>query len=661
MQIKQRRRWPLNWDDVCKAYIVLFAFTLLCFFLLTDITIIGEMEDSLLPTVSLLREQNFGISQADMNTATFWFPDWKAYLEQWNITNTYDLRGERLTAYFPTYSIVSTPVLAALVLAGLPKEHTFALTNILCLFIMLWLVERHAKTKGFTKLLLLLALSLNPVLPYIGWASMEVLVYCLLVLAVFYWMNKKYHAAAIFLSIAGTMNLTVMATGFFMILDYLLVVAGECPEKGIKQKIAYLFKQWWKIIRYGCCYLIVFIPFIYNYIHAGTFNLIIGGTMKKNPSMFLQFADTLGRAWAYVTDLNLGYVPYYLFALLIFVGVVIAGIIHRKYRALLMLFANVLTILCYSFFSHINCGMQGIARYNAWSVSIILIAVFYLQPLELDGGIKSKRVYSAAMAASMLFTTMTTGIYLNEKSTALEYTPIAEYILKNKPGLYSPLPSTFNSRTRHIDGGYQFDTPIVYADEWTNKILLKPEQGEEVLAKLHATDEQLAAARECLEKAKSDEYVYLSFADSERVLYAQNSYPMGTVLNYAAGAGELNGKLITAKGLSGAESGFTWTQEKKVRMIAFFEDYQGGDVRCQISYADVFMGSQYATIYCEGKLLFDGVVKAPAGKLEFTIPAECVVADVVNLSINLPQAESPGKWDGRLLGLAIKEIVFSAE
>lgn len=654
-------RFRINWDFVCKAFIVLLLIAMLCFFLLRTARIVGELDDSLLPLVSMVNDGTLGVSEADVAQASAWFPAWSSYLQKCMISPHYDLNGERMAYYFPTYPMLAVPVLLAMIVFHLPKEHVFTITNILCICGMLWLVDRHAKIKGFKKLLLLMALSLNPILPYIEWGSMEVLVYCLLVMATFYWVNRRFHIAAVLLSIAGTMNLTVMAIGFFMIADYLIELAGKCPEKKLARKITYLFSKWRRIILYGCCYLIVFIPIVYNYVNIGLFNIVINGVVKRNPSAFSQWFNISSRAWAYLTDLNFGFLPYFLLTMLVLAVMIVYGIHLRKRLPLMMMAGWLTTIFCYSVMTHINCGMDGIARYSAWGAAILIIAVFYLLPQYLPPDKRNIRhVVSVILAVCMLSTMGVTSVYMVASSRSyLSFTPIAKAVLGNYPALYNPLYSTFNSRTRHLDGAYDVITPVVYTDEWTNKILIRADQAEDVIARLIATDAQKDAIRRQVANKPSDAYVYLSFADREKVWYINQPYELGTVLNFASNNGELNGKTYTLDGLSSAGEAYTWTINRQIGLDLFVPDYDGGALHGVIAYADILDDVQQVIVSVNGTPVFSDTANASDGAVLFSIPEECIDLGILRIRISLPDAHSPGVSDPHLLGLALTEIVIT--
>lgn len=134
---------------------------------------------------------------------------------------------------------------------------------------------------------------------------------------------------------------------------------------------------------------------------------------------------------------------------------------------------------------HINSGMSGIARYNTWVSAIFIFAVC----LFMEEILKKRRLIQTAYtlaAAGICFTGLVVfryGLYCASDTNYTYMTPVAEFILDKFPDLYNPLHSTFNSRTNHVDGGYYYETPIVYfaEDGYVRKILASEKDKDELL------------------------------------------------------------------------------------------------------------------------------------------------------------------------------------
>lgn len=85
------------------------------------------------------------------------------------------------------------------------------------------------------------------------------------------------------------------------------------------------------------------------------------------------------------------------------------------------------------------------------------------------------------------------------------------------PELYNPLPSTFNSRINHVDGGYDVEKnlPILYRDKKGNirKALLSRESAGAFFERLRYPSSMQGEIHEKMEKAQSSSapLFYLSF------------------------------------------------------------------------------------------------------------------------------------------------------
>jgi hypothetical protein len=96
-------------------------------------------------------------------------------------------------------------------------------------------------------------------------------------------------------------------------------------------------------------------------------------------------------------------------------------------------------------------------------------------------GLHPKKILGTISSVSQISSAILSGIVIiycfKFNAGAYTYfTPIANYVLDKAPALYNPLPSTFASRTLHVDGGYAHAMwrPIVYTnnDSYVRKILI---------------------------------------------------------------------------------------------------------------------------------------------------------------------------------------------
>lgn len=388
--------------------------------------------------------------------------------------------------------------------------YAFSITNALLFSLALWVVYRFAKIGEKQKLLAILLLGTSPILRYINVQLYETALFSFVVITMVFWLNRSRKLAAFFLAIAGTMNPTVMAFGFFMILDYFLEMLAD-GKWSVRAFVHSFISSWKKTVSLAVCFLPCFIPFFINYIGLGTWytQMSMGfGTLQGTCSRFL----------AYLSDLNLGLFPYYPVLLFLFVAAAVWGGVHGKYDMLCTLLGCLAVIGAYSIMSHINCGMTGIARYNAWLFPIIALSTVYYMNIAFSGE-RARRLCSGLATLSCVWCAFVIGLtaYSPYSGVSLWWTPVAEVVLEYAPELYNPLPSTFYSRTLHIDGAYSITDPAYYLDPQTNevrKLIYKADvgQAERVLNELKGDKESVAYLNEKLKANGIDgKYHYINF------------------------------------------------------------------------------------------------------------------------------------------------------
>lgn len=178
-----------------------------------------------------------------------------------------------------------------------------------------------------------------------------------------------------------------------------------------------------------------------------------------------------------------------------------------------MLSAAFLGVVCaYSLTFHINCGMEGIARYSAWAAPIFLFAVG-TQYENVFNSQMIRKIFSVTIIIASI-STVTVLKWFNDYNNLsyLQYSPLATMVLNNYPKLYSPYPYTFISRTQHIDGGYwgnEDKSAFYYEDEdgFIRKILVVDETKEFISEHLVGIPDDVAIVQERLSAAEYFDYV----------------------------------------------------------------------------------------------------------------------------------------------------------
>ena len=410
---------------------------------------IGEAASYSLTTVSLVNDGNGFISGQEIELARAWFPDWTDGYEGFRGSG-YTVDGGIVPWYFPTYSAFCVPALLILQALGLPLYNAFCYTNfgLYALLLVLVFADRRRLSLGQRAALTVL-LGVNPVLFYFVWASAETFLFVFVALACLCWVTGRRRRAALCISLAGHMNPCALAFGLVMIAEYLVRLWRQSPAR---HRIAGCLRQWKDVALYALCYVPALIPFAYNYVICGSINLT-----ASHSAEVASFADgTVARQLlAYFTDLNFGLLPYFapLMALCLVLGA--AAIARRQWRYWLLLLGMTAMIFGCAFMANINCGMAGIARYNAWAAAAMAVAAGYFLPV-LAGGRVLRVAGAAAAGLCCVYTGAVIlwygGLDATQKVSYLYATPMAEFVVARWPWLYRPLTSTFWARANTSPG-----------------------------------------------------------------------------------------------------------------------------------------------------------------------------------------------------------------
>lgn len=633
-------------------YLVIFAIIMTIIAFSRPFTPIGEWDDYSLPVASMLNDYNFGISSEDIDFYTRLFPELSQYIDYFSISPFTTKSGSgQMTYYFPTYSVLCIPATFFLWLLHVPRSFAFALTNIIVLLFSLWFLCKHLRTTDLKKNICIVALTINPIVFYISWASAEVLIYALLIMCMVCWYNKWYKRAAIFVSIAGTLNPTIMSIGIVMIFDYFLYIIRK--KSASQNMIEYLASAFLDIVKFGCCFSVALVPMVYNYYNIGHINLsstVVGLDNIKS---------VLLRAIAYLFDLNYGILPYFAFILGLSVLLAVGACFKKHFDFIVRFLSFLGLVFAYSIMMHINCGMSGIARYNAWSSAIIVLSVV----LYYDEILSRKMMIDVCKNVIYVGIVITGCIvimynpYRAENAPYVYMAPIAECVLEYTPEVYNPLFSTFNSRVSHLDGAYDYweSMPIIYEDDdgYVRKILADSTNKEDLSRILFAAN----GKRDYLEReinSLNGDAEYINFPKKEKIVKA-TKYELGTPLSFSSLDDGVDEYII--RGFSNHEEWGTWT-DGHTAVMRFSITSNCEEVLGIIS-GGAFNNEQKIEVYVNNTKVFSDDSFA-GGNIEFTFKnpgSDCPV----ELRLELPDAISPtafGSSDVRVLGLGVQSMCF---
>ncbi len=642
-----------SFANVSYVYIIIFFVVAMLYCAAYKPSPIGEFDDYSLQVATLLNDHNFGISTEDVVFYKTLFPDWAEYIDGYCISDFSTKAGTgKLTYYFPTYGIACVPLTIIFRLLHLPTVYTFHCTNIVVMIIAVWFLRRFLEASEGKKFSLIIMLTINPIVFYLSWPSAEVLIFALVVMGMVCWSNGWYKGAAIFISLAGTLNPTVLFVGIVMIVDFCISVLRK-KDDGTTW-ISHLAKSFPSIVRYGFCYIIALIPMAYFYYNIGHIS-IVGTAYDSTNSL----KETIARFLAYLFDLNFGIFPY--FTVLLTVGILlgILAIKKREIRFIKFFAAFLGTMMAYSLMWHINCGISGISRYNAWNTVIIIFAIVLYYDVIISTE-SVKRICRGALYTGIILTGTIVFVYNPYRALATNYTymtPVAKVVLQYMPELYNPLFSTFNNRVNHLDGGYNYwdYTPIIYADEegYIRKILADSTNKEELRKTLYsATGDELWLEGKINSLDGTARYINVS--RGHKVIKA-SEYELGTMLHFDYNKNNVDSYVI--KGIGGREEWGTWT-EGHTALMRFRTESDCKEITGVID-GIAFNGVQRVEIYVNDEIVFnDGSFSGGTIEFNFKNPGS---RKPIEMRIELPDAISPmafGSSDARVLGLGIQEMSF---
>ncbi len=640
-----------KWNKITNYYVVFFTLIMLVYCSVNVPQPTGEWDDYSLPVASILNDYDFGISDEDVIKYKQFFPEWADYIDNRSLSGYIEKSSnEEMTWYFPTYAIICIPVVLILQLLNLPAIYAFPYTNLALLLLALRVVFLVLKTGEKRKFALILLLSVNPIVFYISWTSAEVCIYSFIIMALVCWYNRYYMRAATLLSVAGMLNPTIMSIGFVMIFDYLIKIIRNKKENlswknVVKENVL-------NVIKYACCYIIGLIPMIYNYVNTGHINLT-----ASYDTFTIGKETIMARFASYLFDLNYGIFPYFTVILILAIGLSIYACFNRHLEFLKWIIAFIITVIGYSCMVHINCGMSGIARYNVWGVTLIIFAVclYFDEVCRSLALVKIMRMFLVIGVALTGMIVFNYGPYLASNVSYLDMTPIASYVLEKFPVLYKPLPSTFNNRVVHVDGGYMYETPIIYIgnDGYVRKILASNKDTE----RLRETCLANSAYQQWLDEKISqltDEESYISIPAKYEVVLAPVYDLEEPLIFYTAG---YNVGSFVAKGLSHRESWGSWTDGTEFEM-RFRTKSKNNTLVAKID-CSVYNGEQDIAVYVNDEMVYcQNGFSGGVLKFSFDNPG---YMEVIDVKIKIPDAISPSEFgyaDKRILGLGISKISF---
>lgn len=656
MVVRLRKNRRINLDGMTKVALLCFLVAYLVFAMMLPADPTGESGSFSLLTVSLVESGDFVISETDYEKAVELFPTHEYYLN-WYYHDfiPQDDQGLRYPWYFGAYAFLCVPAFLALCLFKMQPIYAFAITNALLLAGALYVVYRKCKLSEMQRLVLILLLGFSPIIRYIQWQSYEVATGAFVICAMVYWFQGSRYMAALLLSIAGTMNPTAMGFGIFMILEYFFERFQQ-DQYHFAAFVRRSLADWKEIGLYALCFVPCLIPMGITYAVFSRFNAVAMTGVTD-------YSGVGTRLLVYLFDLNLGILPYAPILLILLVVVTGAAIVKKNWKYVFAFLGIMATMAAYSITYHINCGMMGIARYNAWLLPVMIIMVFY----GINSGLlhaRAQKIARLAATISVAWCVFAVGLvaYWPNNGGAQYWTAFAELAMEYVPALYDPLPSTFRSRTDHIDGGYEILEPVVYCNEdgYVRKILVPAGVPLDCLDNLVVDDADMAAYEREYEKLSDNEsHCYLNFPHGTKIQYAEQ-YTLGEQIQFTP---TNDGTRYFINGISWSEGDFAWSDGTQSHLKMSVGNVKG-DINAVLGFKMIYGEKQTLSVSCKGQELFYGEVTPDQHQVSFDIPKDLLEGDVLYLTFEYPDAvnlAAIGNGDNRTVAFAWNQMEFTSQ
>ena len=648
-------RGKINIKKIIIAYVLVFTFAMaLKIMIIPAGMVIGEFDDYTLMSASLINDFNFTISQEDLVYAEKLFPEWASfYKNQYALSPYVSKGGDQLAWYAPTYSMFVIPFIFILKVMNISTCYAYRVANLFFLITSLLIVIKKVDMKDALKLLMIMALTIHPIVLLLVWPSAEVFLFGLILLSVAFWSNRQYKWAALFCSLAGTLNVVIMIWGIVMIIDYFLNLSKLRTHDESFIKFFFL-KSWKDLIGYGYCYLISVMPIVFNYYQIGHINLS-GASMTE-----YDIQSVIGHFIAYFVDLNFGFLPYFSVLLILDIVVFLVALANKKSKKYVFMLISLIGITFgYSMMVHINCGMSAISRYNSWNSIFIIFIAF----LGMDELINRQVVYKVCLVVTTIGVFATFGaIKLANESNYVNMLPTAKWVLDNYPSLYNPLHSTFNSRVSHVDGGYSYKLPLVYYDDQglVRKILLDEHTVEDIRQNFSGSVEDTAWLNKELNRVDKEKYISISKNRRiERIVKVTEK----DVIQLSGNNSIWNGNQYIKAGISGNESWGTWTDGNRVvfTKLRFADEVGDAKYNMIIHVKTVFSRPQKVVVLVNEEVVHEAILQVGAIE-KMNISFQTDKNGDAKIELLLPNAVKPVEVgegnDGRTLGLGLSLIEF---
>ncbi len=467
-----------------------------------------EIDSYVLPTISIEYRHSMMITQADIDQAQIDFPQYYEDVNDFDSLRSSQLNkiteDKWLAYYFPSYSICCMPLKLLFQLLGADQAWAFTVTNALFAIAALIYMYSRLKVPPIFKLLAVLLFVISPLDLYIQYISSETMMFSLVIISLVMYINGKYRTSAVTICIASMTNPTVMGFGIVMVAEYLI-------KMFIRRKEVRIFSRQNIIdtLKYACCFIPCFIPFVFNMVAMGQANPTSGGATLE---------DYGARVLSYLFDVNIGFSTLAPVTLLAFFALVIISLVKKDLSALRYLGFLMTPLLAYSLMIYMNCVPVFFSRYVMWNYPALIIGTAVLASNIISSPVR-QYIFSGVITAS-------TAAMLCINSIPMYYfsfNTASRFLLENCPQLYIPYHGTFYAGTDGYCWGCETECPSLYfsqSDGALRKCLFKAtdEYKKQVISRVSGSSGDIDKFTEMVNSVPSDgNYHYIDIPRSSGI------------------------------------------------------------------------------------------------------------------------------------------------
>ena len=160
--------------------------------------------------------------------------------------------------------------------------------------------------------------------------------------------------------------------------------------------------------------------------------------------------------------------------------------------------------------------------------------------------------------------------------------------------------------------------------------------------------------------ARTLAFAFMTISISEGIHEADtiSSYLLGDVIEFKKGN---DGTRYFKYGINKLNKNYAWSNGKKSWLI-MKTDNSNNDLLCSINFANILNNTQQILVSSNGLPLYNGTVTNDKKSIEFIIPREAIISNIISLDFEYPDAARPidlgFNEDKRILAVAFNSIVI---